>query len=768
MRILYICNEYPPHLHGGIGSFTRDIAEAMVNAGHQVDVWGMYEDLDACREEWIRGVRVFRTRSRKDAGRWDAVLFRYELYRKLKRFLQHRSFDIIECQEWRGLLPFGIQHDRFVVRLHGSALFFDQLLNRAGGRLSHWFERMQMKRAENLVAVSDFCGYKTLELAGLKKKYTVIYNAVDQRRLELVGQQFNTIPGKIVFANTVAPKKGVFQLLEAFLLLADDYPHIELFIIGKLEYRQNGKGIKEMLWSKIPEHCQTRVHITGWLPTSQEVYQHLAEAEICVYPSHMEGFGIAPVEPMAMGKPVLFMNNGPGPEVIEDGVSGILIQAMQADSIADGIRWVLENPAKARELGKNARERVAQKFDKATVFTQQNLAYYQHLQPQGPHKKQAPASRNVLFVCNEYPPALHGGIGIFVKDVAENMVKHGHQVCVVGVYPQSEKTVEYVEGVQVIRLPMPKYVRHLPVKKILRSWKAKQLVSDEIDRLHHSFKPDWIESYDWDGPLVRKPMAPLIVRLHGSHTAHALKLQEKKSFWTAYWEKRNYKMADKLVAVSDYIFHSSRHAFGQPKVFMERIYNSYNELLFFPDPATDRDEFLIFYPGKFHERKGVYELFQILDQLFRRDERFHFLFVGHHTPTNKETLMGLLSPEYHNRVKFKQAVPQSDLPPFYRKAGIVIIPSRVEAFGLTAIEAMACGALTAMADVSAAREIIQDHVDGLLINPFEAEATANTLWQVMQNDALKEKIRQQAYQKALNTFSAQVIFEQNLRCYLHD
>lgn len=768
MRILYICNEYPPYLHGGIGSFTRDIAEAMVIAGHEVEVWGMYEDLDCCSEEWIRGVRVFRLKSRRDAGRWNALLFRFELHKKLKSFLNRRRFDIIECQEWRGLLPLGVSHDRFVVRLHGSALFFDQLLNRAGGRLSHWFEKMQLKRAEHLVAVSDFCGHKTLELAGLKKKYTVIYNAVDRSRLEKLAEQHTTIRGKIVFANTVAPKKGVFQLLEAFLLLADEFPHIELFIIGKLEYRQNGQGIKEILWSQIPPRFQSRVHITGWLPTAQEVYTHLAQAELCVYPSHMEGFGIAPVEPMAMGKPVLFMQGGPGPEVIEDGVSGKLIDSMRPDSIADGMRWILENPALAKELGKNARERVRHLFDKATVFTEQNLSYYQTLQAARPIQSYQAVPRRILFVCNEYPPALHGGIGIFVKDVAENLVKQGHQVCVVGVYQQTRRTEELVKGVQVIRLPMPSYERYLPAKKMLRSWKAKLLVSNEVKRLEQVFKPNWIESYDWDGPLVRKPKTPLIIRLHGSHTAHALKLREKKSFWTAYWEKRNYKMADKLVAVSDYIFQSSRYAFGQPRVFMERIYNSYNDSLFYPDPSVVRDEFLIFYPGKFHERKGVYELFRILEQLFRSDARFHFLFIGHHTQSNKETLLHLLSPEYHQRVEFKHAVPQSELPPYYRKAGIVIIPSRVEAFGLTAIEAMACGALTAMADVSAAREIIQDGVDGLLINAFESESTASRLCEVMQDHSQKQQIRQQAYRKAMQTFSAQVIFEQNLRCYLHD
>ncbi|HAD33821.1 MAG TPA: hypothetical protein DCF44_04900, partial [Chitinophagaceae bacterium] len=125
MKILYICNEYPPHLHGGIGSFTRDIAEAMYQKGHEVVVWGVYPELDYCKEECINGVRVYRLKGRKDSGRFNAFLYRYEFYRQLKRFLNKRHFDIVECQEWRGLLPLGLNHPGFIVRLHGAAFFFD-------------------------------------------------------------------------------------------------------------------------------------------------------------------------------------------------------------------------------------------------------------------------------------------------------------------------------------------------------------------------------------------------------------------------------------------------------------------------------------------------------------------------------------------------------------------------------------------------------------------------------------------------------------------
>lgn len=767
MKILYICNEYPPHLHGGIGSFTRDIAEAMCQKGHEVAVWGIYPELDYCKEECINGVRVYRLQGRKDSGRLNAFLYRYELYSQLKRFLRKRHFDIIECQEWRGLLPLGLHHPGFVVRLHGAAVFFDHLLNRVGGRLSHLFEKSMMKQSNNLIAVSDFCGRETLKICGIQKSYEVIYNAVNSKKLASFSQQYQKVPGKIVFANTVTPKKGVFELVKAFEIIVQKFPYAQLYIIGKLEYHQHGKNIMNLLLETVNPKWHSSIHITGWLDSADAVYRHLAEAEVCVYPSHMEGFGIAPVEPMAMGKPVLFMQNGPGPEVIEDRVSGLLIDSTQPESIANGIEQVFNNHDLALKLGQEAIKRVHLLFDKETVFADQNEKYYANLISLTLPSSRSFEAKKILFVCNEYPPALHGGIGIFVKNVAEAMVKQGHQVMVVGTYVQKEKTDELIEGVRIVRLPVEKTDASLSSFQILmRSYRSKRKLSDAIARFEKEFKPDWIESFDWDGPLAYKPKSPLIVRLHGSHTAHAIQLKEKKSKWTAFWEKRNYRMANKLVTVSDYILKSSIYAFGKPKVCVERIYNSYNDALFKPGDPAMRDYRCILYPGKFHERKGVFELFRILKQVFEKDASAYFIFVGHHSKSNQQTLLDFIPESHHHRIQFIPAVPQQELLPLYQKAGIVIIPSRVEAFGLTAIEAMACGAATIMSDVSAAREIIDNDLNGILINPLNTEESAHRILNLLKDPDLLKKIGDAATLKVRKKFAGSQLMVENMACYL--
>jgi glycosyltransferase involved in cell wall biosynthesis len=379
MKILYICNEYPPYQHGGIGSFTRDIAEAMLKAGNEVYVWGVYATLTEKVEEYINGIIITRETCRPDGGRLNSVLFRIKFRQKLEKFLFQNKFDIVECQEWQGLLPFGLGHPGYVVRLHGAAVFFDVLLNRKGGRLTHWYEKQMLKNAENLVAVSQFCGEETLKICDLENKpFTVIYNSIDTERIVKFKQEtFEEY--KIVFANTVSRKKGVFELVEAFNIIAEKFPKATLYIIGKLHYTEGGVNIKDLLLEMVNPKFGDRLQITGWLNCADEVFEHISSAHVCVYPSHMEGFGIAPVEPMVLGKPVLFMNNGPGPEVIEDKVSGLLVDSHSPEDIAENIEYIFENPKLANEMSANAMNRVSRLFDKNGVFLKNNDNYYHSL-----------------------------------------------------------------------------------------------------------------------------------------------------------------------------------------------------------------------------------------------------------------------------------------------------------------------------------------------------------------------------------------------------
>lgn len=377
MKILFLCNEYPPTVHGGIGTYTREIAEGVVRAGHEASIWGFY-NINSNMTERINGVEVFRKSFLLPNSFFRRLWFVLHFNLKLREFLRERKFDIIECQEWEGLLPFGLNHPGYVVRLHGASVFFDVILRRRGSRLVHYFEKLMLKNAKHLVAVSDYCGYKTLSICGLHRSYKVIYNGVSMRKLSSFKTRTINM-NQIVFANSVLPKKGILELASAFNIVAEKYPSASLVIIGKVKAKIKGVSIQEMIFSLIRSEFHNRVLFTGWLEHSSDVYKLLASSHLCCYPSKMEGFGIAPVEAMALGKPVIFMNDGPGPEVIEQNVSGILVDTMNPVSIAEGIVKIFEDEAFTKSLGKEAEKRVLKMFDLETSFIPNNISWYEEI-----------------------------------------------------------------------------------------------------------------------------------------------------------------------------------------------------------------------------------------------------------------------------------------------------------------------------------------------------------------------------------------------------
>jgi len=104
----------------------------------------------------------------------------------------------------------------------------------------------------------------------------------------------------------------------------------------------------------------------------------LRRASVCVYPSHIEAMPIAWLEGMACGKAVVASRTGPGPELIDDEVTGLLCDPYSPDSIADKIIRILKDSELRRRLGENARRAAEQRFSLAPLV-ERNLDYYRQI-----------------------------------------------------------------------------------------------------------------------------------------------------------------------------------------------------------------------------------------------------------------------------------------------------------------------------------------------------------------------------------------------------
>ncbi len=243
------------------------------------------------------------------------------------------------------------------------------------------FMRKVLKILEHLTCwlSTDICpaSQKNLEYSvseGLYKaeKATIIGNGgtigVDLSKFDLsrkeefkndIHGKYPVLKDKIVLCSVgrLSRDKGSYELLEAFLQLAKEHENLALLMIGPMEDNLSGS------LNEVTEN--DRIIFTG---QTNEVFKYMAASDVLVHPSYREGFSMVIQEAMAMQLAVV-TTDIPGPsEVIEEGVSGILVQPRDSDSLYKGMKSLISNPDRISQMGAAGRERCEKLFNRQRML----------------------------------------------------------------------------------------------------------------------------------------------------------------------------------------------------------------------------------------------------------------------------------------------------------------------------------------------------------------------------------------------------------------
>lgn len=380
----------------------------------------------------------------------------------------------------------------------------------------------------------------------------------------------------------------------------------------------------------------------------------------------------------------------------------------------------------------------------------------------------------ICFVCNEYPPAPHGGIGIFVRNLARQLTRLGVRIAVVGFDSGLKNTGWSREGeVRILRLPRPRsarwnrrFGRYQIGPGILTE---RIMLSKAAAAAAREFRADIVESYDWSGPLWRAPLRPLVVRLHGAHTAYQWYEGRRESRLLRLIERRNVLMADALAAVSAHIGAATLQALGLGRLTFRVLYNGVDTELFGPVPV-EPDCREVLYVGSVTRRKGVPDLLAAVPLVLKEVPDAGFTIAGPVRPASGgtdpvETLLAPLPRNLRDRVRFIGPVAHTDLPAHYCRAAVAVFPSRAEAFGLTCAEAMACGAAVVMTSLGSGPELVEDENSGLLADPRNPQELAAAIVRLLREPELRKHLGEAARRCALEKFNIRSLANRNLNFY---
>jgi GalNAc-alpha-(1->4)-GalNAc-alpha-(1->3)-diNAcBac-PP-undecaprenol alpha-1,4-N-acetyl-D-galactosaminyltransferase len=179
----------------------------------------------------------------------------------------------------------------------------------------------------------------------------------------------------LVAMGRLSNQKGFDLLIEAFALIADQHPGLDLKIIGEGPSR----GALEQ---QVSQHgLAARVHLLGWLDRPATV---LRTGELFVLSSRWEGFPNALLEAMACGLPAVSFACDSGPaEIVRHEVDGVLVQPEDAAALAAAIDGLLRDPQRRRQMGEQSRQ-VVQRFGYDDFFARWDEAIEKAASPLGP------------------------------------------------------------------------------------------------------------------------------------------------------------------------------------------------------------------------------------------------------------------------------------------------------------------------------------------------------------------------------------------------
>lgn len=173
----------------------------------------------------------------------------------------------------------------------------------------------------------------------------------------------------IVSVGRLTQEKGHRLLVEAMPRVLREVPEARLALCGQgpeeaaLRARAGALGVA------------ARVMFAGF---AADVRPLLAAADVFAMPSLCEGLGVAALEAMAMGKPVVASDAGGLPEAVADGETGLVVPKGRVEPLAAALAALLSDPGRARQMGEAGRRRALERFDRPVVVGRL-AALYQEL-----------------------------------------------------------------------------------------------------------------------------------------------------------------------------------------------------------------------------------------------------------------------------------------------------------------------------------------------------------------------------------------------------
>lgn len=413
MRIAFFVWEFPPILVGGLGTYAEYITREYIELGHDVSVFTLnpgnlptrdiYKGVEVHRPLTADASNVFPVFVTEDLRRWGTNIkffndiFLYNILSSTKMInslieKEDYKFDIVCVHDWLSSIAGNIikNETKIPVVFHVHSTEWGRS-GGAGSEVVTHLENQMAERADHIVTVSEAMSEDLVRHGWKTSKISVVWNGVDPDKydpsivkpedIQKVRERHG-VPkdgNMILFIGRLTWVKGIKNLVQAMPSVLKDYPKSKLVILGRGEEQKDILELAERLGVANNVICQFE-----FVPEPDRI-AHYAAADVCIFPSTYEPFGIVSLEAMSLAKPVVVGANGVvgfREQVVPGGPdqNGVHVNGNDPADIAWGLKEVLKDPIRAKQWGEKGRKRVLQYFTWRKA-AEQTLRVYESLQP---------------------------------------------------------------------------------------------------------------------------------------------------------------------------------------------------------------------------------------------------------------------------------------------------------------------------------------------------------------------------------------------------
>jgi hypothetical protein len=399
----------------------------------------------------------------------------------------------------------------------------------------------------------------------------------------------------------------------------------------------------------------------------------------------------------------------------------------------------------------------------------------------------------IVLLCEDYPPALLGGIARITQAKATGLAALGHNVHVIA-RSHDRNTVDFEDGVWVHRItadyqPLSDRAAALGIPQ--SHWDQSQSFLNEINRIATHRPIDVVETPVWNIVGIAALLSGHYRIVTSLQTTLKLSLQDRPDLLADKQALENF--VKPMIRLEQYLIESSHMVKANSRVIVEQIESCYEmkinprmlRLVYhgMPDwaastpPETETmtarkpGAIHLLFVGRLEKRKGIDTLLEAAPRLLREFPELEIDIVGDDSiiidgrNTYRQLFEAKHGPDIRARVHFHQKVSEERLRSFYASCDIFVAPSRFESFGLIYLEAMMFAKPVVGCRAGGAQEVIVHEETGMLASPADAQSLYCAIAPLVRDRALRERLGVAGRRRFEQVFSLSRMAEASVAAY---